>query len=734
MSAGEHEMRDYHAPQDAPRPTINQTPDFKPYLGLRARLSQIWLNRWTILLLLVLVRLMFAMKSTDESLVSARREALSACTQVEKLGSSMASMPHYMSKGVNEMTASSVEKAVAGLMKMLDMSVAAVGEIVLFVIHMYTQTYMCLLTLVATGSAKLALNLAKEVTELLTKSIDEATDDIGKAASTVTDGINDLMSKTNIPFLGGFKKPQINIDEPIKKLKDIKMPDDAIKKIDDLKNKIPNFDQVQNATDELIKTPFNKVRELIQGMNKYEFDRSLLPVPQKETLNFCSEGNSINGFFDDLIAMVANGKKLAIGLLIAAAILVCAPMAWQEIRRYRKMQERSALFAEGHDAMDVVYLASRPTSSGMGLWFGRRFGSARRQAVIRWAWAYATSPPMLFVLSVGAAGLFSCFCQYLLLKAIEDKAPELTEQVADFAGKVVKSVDNASMSWSTGVNNAIKQVDGEINDQVFGWVNETTSALNKTVNVLVDTIDKTLTGAFGGTLLEDPVKDVVRCIIGLKLEGIQKGLNWVSDNAHISFPGVRNDTLSLSSLAEKSDSDSAADLLADPSGKAKDEISEAVNYVIRKMMSGLTQEALISTALILIWLLVAIGGYIYAAVQLFRRDPYAARAYNIDQDIAAANEPKPEDYDAAAPPSYVANDYNVNKAAPYTLSSRPFPTFDAEPESEKVGQVTARQQIHASSRPGHLRASSHGDLTDPSPLDERDRSNPFSDNNYPREK
>jgi hypothetical protein len=674
---------------------------------------------------------MFAMKSTDESLVSARREALSACTQVEKLGSSMASMPHYMSKGVNEMTASSVEEAIAGLMKMMDMSVAAVGEIVLFIIHMYTSTYLCLITLVVAGSSKLALDLAKEVTEMLTKTIDEATDDIGKAATSVTEGINSIMSKINIPFEGA-KAPQLNIDEPIKKLKDIKMPDDAIKKIEDLKNKIPNFDKVQNTTDELIKTPFKLVRQLIKDMDSYEFDRSLLPVPQKESLNFCSEGNSINGFFDDLIQMVANSKKLAIGLFIAAAILVCAPMAWQEMRRYRKMQERAALFAEGHDPMDVIYLASRPTSSGVGLWFGRRLGSARRQAVIRWAWAYATSPPMLFLLSLGAAGLFSCLCQYIMLKAIEDKAPELTEQVADFAGKVVQVVDNASTSWSVGVNSAIDKVDGELNEKVFGWVNTTTSALNMTVNVLQEQIEETLTTAFGGTLLEDPVKDVVRCIVGLKLEGIQKGLNWVSDNAHISFPGVKSDALSLGALVEESVSDSAVGLLADPSGKAKDEITEAVNYVIRKMMSGLQQEALISLALIIVWLLVVIGGYIYAAVQLFRRDPYAARAYNIDQDIADNNVTKPQDFDTAAPPSYVANDYNVNKAAPYTLSSRPFPTFDAEPESEKVGQVTARQQINASSRPGHLRASSHGDLADPSPLD---GSNPFSDNhNYPREK
>ncbi|KAF1917125.1 hypothetical protein BDU57DRAFT_256466 [Ampelomyces quisqualis] len=730
MSAGEHEMRDYHAPQDAPRPTINQTPDFKPYLGLRARLSQIWINRWTILLLLVLVRLLFAIASTDSSLVSARREALSACTQVENMGSSMASMPHYMAKGVNEMTASGIDKAVGGLMKMLEMSVTGVEEIVLFVIHMMTSTYLCLITLAVSGSLHAAVEIGTEINKKLDETIDEVTQDIGNSVKSVTEGINSIMDKINFN-LPGFNKPEINLDNSINKLKGLELPPEMQQSLQKLNQSIPTFEQVQNFTDNLIRTPFEEVKKLIKAMDTFEFNRTVLPIPQKEKLTFCSEGNSINDFFDDLIKMAYDARKIALGVLIVAAILVCVPMAWMEVRRYRKMQARAALFAEGHDAMDVVYLASRPTSSGIGLWFGRRFGSARRQAIIRWAWAYATSVPMMLLLALGLAGLFSCFCQYLLLKAIQDKTPELTKQVGDFAEKVVTSLNDASMSWSKGVNDAVGSMDETLNEDIFGWVNGTTTAVNNTLNGFVDEMSKTLNTTFGGTPLHDPIKEVLNCLIGLKIAGIQKGLTWVQDNAHISFPGVSNDTLSLGALAAKSDSDSAAELLADPNGKAADEITEAVNYVIEKMMNGIQTEALISTALILIWLFIAIGGSIYASTQLFRRDPYAVnRAYTIDPAID--HEPKPADLDtAAAPPSYVANDYNINKAAPYTLERRPFPTFDAtEPDGpEKIGQVGA-QRI-ADARPGHLRASSHGDLSDPSPLD--DRANPFSDN-YPREK
>ncbi|KAH9865221.1 hypothetical protein IAQ61_009168 [Plenodomus lingam] len=733
MSAGDsHEMRDYYPPQDAPLPTLNQTPNFKPYLGLRARLSQIWINRWTILLLLVLVRLLLAIASTDASLTSARREALSACTQVESIGSSMASMPHYMSKGVNEMTASGIEKAVSGLMTMLEMSVTGVEEIILFVIHMMTSTYLCLITLAVSGSLHAAVEIGEAINKQLDETIEEVTNDMGNAVKSVTDGINSIMDKINFN-LPGFNKPTINLDEQINKLKALELPPDMQEGLNKLNQSIPTFTEVQNFTDNLIRTPFEEVKKLIKGMDTFEFDRQVLPVPQKEALTFCSEGNGINQFFDDLIELAYNARKIGLGVLIALAILVCVPMAWMEVRRYRKMQERAALFAEGHDAMDVVYLASRPTSSGIGLWFGRRFGSARRQAVMRWTWAYATSVPMLFLLSLGLAGLFACFCQYLLLKAIQDKTPELTSQVADFAGKVVTSLNNASMSWSQGVNSAIGKLDSEMNDDIFGWVNTSTTAVNNTLNGFVSKMSKTLNDTFGGTVLYDPIKEVLNCLIGLKIASFQNGLTWVQEHAHISFPGVANDTLSIGALAENSGSDSAAELLANPSGKAKDEITEAVNRVIEKLMSGIRQEALISTAMILIWLFIALGGLIYASTHLFRRDDskMGRNPYAVDSPIETQH--KAQDYPAAAPPSYVANNYNVNKAAPYTLAPRPFSTFehDAEPPTEKVGSVGAHA-ITESSRPGHLRVSSYGQLADPSPVN--DNPNPFSDQLHPEKR
>lgn len=69
------------------------------YVGLRSRLTQIPINRWTILLMLVLARLVILFESLNMNLANAQDEAASACLKVEEIGSVMASMPHYVSAG-----------------------------------------------------------------------------------------------------------------------------------------------------------------------------------------------------------------------------------------------------------------------------------------------------------------------------------------------------------------------------------------------------------------------------------------------------------------------------------------------------------------------------------------------------------------------------------------------------------------------------------------------------------
>ena len=716
MPAGSHEMRDYYTNQDPPRPTPHTAPSITPYLGLRARLSQIWINRWTILLLLVLARTLIAISGINYDLDSARREALSACSGVEAMGSAMASMPHYMSQGVNEMAATGVEKAVNGLMEMTTLSVTGVEEIVVFVINMMTSTYLCLITLAVSGSLHVALQVVEDAQGALNKSLQAIGNDMSNTVGVFDSAYDDFVGKLGSDLTGllGSKvtPPTIDLNSTRDALNNLKLPSNLDEGLSKLNSSIPTFAQVQNFTNNAIRFPFEEVKQLINDtMVGYQFDRSLFPVPAKEQLTFCSDNNGINDFFDELVTLADLARKIFISVLLVLAIAVCVPMAWREIKRWRTMQERSQLVrSNAHDPMDVVYIVSRPYTSTAGIKAASRFKSTRRQVLVRWAFAYATSAPALFVLSLALAGLFSCVCQLILLKALEKDVPDLTNQVGAFADKVVNSLNNASEQWAIGTNQAVGSTNQQINKDLLGWVNITSTALNDTLNVFVNDTMGVLNETFGGTVLYQPIVGVLDCLLLLKITGIEKALTWISDNAHIDFPQMPNNTFTLGAVASiaSNNSQPSDSFLATPGAQASDDISAAVVRFTTRLEDAIRTEALVSTCVLLVWVAILLTGVIRALILWFGRDKTRGEggAPNVFYE--------PQDDNHGISITMVERPVSRDPAPKYSATAD---TADLEGNEDHeqnfgfAGQRTYDNSLRReATKGGHSRVSSHGEV------------------------
>ncbi|KAE8355813.1 plasma membrane fusion protein prm1 [Aspergillus coremiiformis] len=615
-----------HDPNDGPGRAVPLHPDgITPYLGLRARLSQVWLNRWTILLLLVLARVLIAATGIQSDMDTAKREAQSACTSVETMGSSMASMPHYLSRGVNELTASGVESAINGLISMLLLTITGVEALVIFFIKVMYQTYLCLFTMVVRGSTQAALGVIKETTEFLNKTINTIGEDIGKTVETFEGGLNKFLSGINkvSSAFGGKEVPKLDISKNVDELKGLHLPGSIDQAINKINSSIPTFDEVDKFVTDVLKFPFEEVKGLINGsLGNYTFDRSVLPVPAKEQLTFCDEGNGINSFFNKVAEILITARKIFLAVLVIAATIACIPVAWQEVRRWRTMKERSQIVRkDAHDPMDVVYIVSRPHTAGAGIKAASRFSNSRRQILVRWAIAYATSPAALFVLCLALTGLFSCLCQYLLLKTVAGTVPELSSEVGEFAQKVVTSLQNTSAKWANDTNGVIDGMSNDINNNVLGWVNTSTTAVNNTLNAFVDKTIGVLNETFGGTLLYEPLKDVFNCLIGLKVATVQKGLTWTHDHAHVKFPRVPNDILSRGADKSINNSTTASDsFLASPGDKTSNKITEVVMRVLNKIQAGIRTEAIISACIMAVWIINFLFGFIRALLLFWGRD------------------------------------------------------------------------------------------------------------------
>ena len=601
-------------------------PTVTPYLGLRARLSQLWFNRWTILLILVLVRVVLLTGSLNDNIGDAKVKALSACTKVEDIGSAMASMPHYLSVGVNSLAADGISKAVSGMVQILMMILTGVENLIFFIINMYVGTYACLVAALIHGGLDVSVKVVEGATKVMNDAIGTITGQITNNIADVQNVLNGIPSKlTNL--LGGVDLgiPKIDITKNLNDLQNIKVNSgDLVKDLVSLNTTLPTFDQVENFTKNALAVPFDFVKKQVnESFGAYKFDETIFPVAKKQALSFCSDNSFLNDFFNTLFDVVAKAKIAFLVTIPILALLAIAGIGYLEVRRWRREKERARTFTElGYDTMDVVYLSSRPVTAGIGLWLSHKLGfkSWKNNLLCRWTIAYGTSLPALFVLSLAIAGLFSCLCQFIILRSIQKEAPALASQVGDFTGEVVQTLQDVSTTWAKDANGVVLKLQDDINSDVFGWVNNATTAVNNTLNTFDEEIGKAITAVFNNTILLDTARNLVGCIITRKIETVQKGLTWVHDNAHVTLPLFNNNIFSQGANDSVNGDSDLTSFLASPSTVTTDEITASVDQVINKLQHGIVQEALISTALLLVYAIVVLMGVVRALLAAAQRE------------------------------------------------------------------------------------------------------------------
>jgi hypothetical protein len=237
-------------------------PHLTPYLGLRSRLSQVWLNRWTILLLLILVRVLMSTTSMNSDLESARDKALSACTGVESMGSAMASMPFYMAQGVNEMAAKGIENAVRALEKTLMLLITGVQELVVFVVNLITSTYVCLITFAVHATVGVVADAVQGITEFVNNATDKIFNGIEDDITSAEDGFKKFLGALqSIPNFFGkdTTPPTVTIPSADGLKNGFKIPDSFGNKLQDLEKDLPTFSEVKEAGDNAIRIPFELI-------------------------------------------------------------------------------------------------------------------------------------------------------------------------------------------------------------------------------------------------------------------------------------------------------------------------------------------------------------------------------------------------------------------------------------------------------------------------------------------
>ncbi|KAL5903070.1 plasma membrane fusion protein prm1 [Pyricularia oryzae] len=556
----------------------------------------------------------------NENITDAKDKALSACTKVEDIGSAMASMPHYLSHGVNKLAVESIAREVSGMVNMLLLVLTVVENIIYFAISFHVGTYVCLIAAFVHGAFDVGIGAADAMAEQMSNAIGKITEGLNDEVNKFQNTINDLTSNFNRgASLGGLlggnfvTLPKLDISGSLGDLKSIHIDSgDFVHSLKDMKEKTPSFDDVQNFTKRTIAVPFDLVRkELNQSSGAWLPPNDMFPLAPKQSLSFCSDNTAVLDFFNGLYRIVHRAQVAFLVIVPILALLACVLMALLEARRYYNQKKLAQQMLDGeYDAMDALYQGSRPLSSALGLWIGSKLKGSDREYLARWAWAYATSTPALFVFWLAVAGLLSCLCQLIILQLVKKEAPVLINRVSDFAKDVVNTLDGVSTRWATDANKVLVKHTDDINTQLLSNVKTVTSAVNNTLSTFQTEMNRRLDDVFKGTVLHKVVKDVVRCLLGLKIEAVENGIKWVNEQAHFSFPLFPRDLFSSGAQQAILGDSSMTSFLSSPSTVTTDEISAAVYQVINRLRNGMIRDALISAGLLLVYLVFVLVGVI----------------------------------------------------------------------------------------------------------------------------
>jgi hypothetical protein len=168
------------------------------------------------------------------------------------------------------------------------------------------------------------------------------------------------------------------------------------------------------------------------------------------------------------------------------AVLAIIPFAFLEWWSWRSLKSQAKraqnALSSGGDYLEVAQVVRSAISTKISNWLASRSRSQENRILIHWFFAYITHPPALLVLAISLAAFVSCLFQLLLVNELRKAEPAFLSDVGNVEELIAAKIQNASALWVNGTNNQIGLIEFDINHNLLGWAQQSTQALNNTLN------------------------------------------------------------------------------------------------------------------------------------------------------------------------------------------------------------------------------------------------------------
>ncbi|KAG7908374.1 hypothetical protein KL905_001815 [Ogataea polymorpha] len=595
-------------------------------------------------MILMLFKLLLFRISLNTSLEQARKQTYSTCSNAETYASSLASVPHYISKSANVMIAKGLSEANKGFMEILDMVLTSSKGLIMFAIEMTIGTYVCVLTATVDATAEVALNatesvisLANDTVKSFAEELQDGLDGVTKVINALVESYEDVKDIFDDDGDSDVSSSMNKVNLTISSLKNWQIPGSINTKLESLSKSLPDFDDVMNYTEGLVSEPFEYMKEKVSMRLDHEFYADELLVPDKKTMAFCA-GSGIDEFYEDLADLLRKASNIIFIVLVFAALgfiafeIFMEKKQWDRLRdigsNFHQIEATAATKHKDELAAELVDMSRNRYSFLIGQKLGKLFfgPSVTRLNTVRWVVNYISSDRMLPVLLLALAGIATFILQLVLLDLLSRKdATALDSSFKSIGLQIRSSVNNSLVEWANDTNLYISDQEASINDDVLGWIHNSTGSLNATLGDFVDEMNGKISDVFGNTPLYPYVSGIVGCTVTHKIQKVEKALSWIHNHSQVTLPRIDPADFDLT---DSKDSGSVDQYLND----TKSTLATTRDKLVEKYKSSLRIELYISMVLLGVWLLFFVAALFMAWLLPSKKDtPESVSTFETEQ-------------------------------------------------------------------------------------------------------
>lgn len=611
----------------------------KPYLGLHSRLSQTWINKYTILLILISIKIFLFKVQLANSIDLLKNLTLQSCPNIDSYSSELISLPHYLTKSANYFIKKSVSEINEKSIESIELLLSVTQSLILFTLEMVIGTYTCVLVSAIDGSVDVAVNSTEKIIGWVNNSLDGLTNDIEDGLTDLSRLLNKAVSAYEDvkDFFDGDddqnNRTISNINLTVSSIKNLKIPSSINTNLEKLRDNTPDFQTVKNDTEKLINYPFYLIKNKIQNKSLLSLDNDnssvLLYESPIQNSYICSDNSDkIFKFYKDLSNDISLVARILIIILVLLSIVLILPVIFQQCLYYKKLVLLKSSLDSNIDSsinkpdpIEVFESTFHKTQHKVGVKVSKLF-KHERQTNVRWLVSYILSSRALIVLMLSICGFLSVLLQYLILVILKRSMSKNSFFFKDIKSEFQSKLSDSITSWTDSTNHYLSYHENSINDDLFTSIKYTTSELNSTVAEFVTKMDSAIARTFNNTILYNPVKSIVGCVIENKLIKIEKGLTWINGKAHISFPRV-NDTYIYTAFDTNGNSTAntttnATNKIQNLTRNLESSVQSSLKLIISQYEHSLMIEVYISIGLFVIWFSQLIIGLVIILITNYR--------------------------------------------------------------------------------------------------------------------